>query len=191
MADQGLTERSAFSAWKPIKSPNISIDVRENQTLASIAAARGKAANVAAIFAADYGVELPATPACVSDRDVSVMWAGPDQWIVIADRAGGYDLERELKPKLAGIAAVVDQSDARVIVRIAGPRARTILAKGLPIDLHPRAFKTNDVAITHASHIGVIVWQVDDAPTFDIAMFRSFADSFTHWLRDASAEYLG
>ena len=88
------------------------------------------------------------------------------------------------------MSSIVDQSDARAVVRISGSRARDVLAKGVPIDLHPRAFKANNVAITHASHIGIIFWQIDDAPTYEIAMFRSFADSFAHWLIELSAEFV-
>ena len=95
-----------------------------------------------------------------------------------------------MKKKTAGLADVVDQSDGRAVIRISGPRARDVLAKGLPIDLHPRAFKANGVAISHTSHIGVIFWQTGTEPTYEIAMFRSFADSFTHWLKDAAAEYV-
>ena len=30
--------------------------------------------------------------------------------------------------------------------------------------------------------MGVTLWQVDDAPTYDIAVFRSLAGSFWKWL---------
>jgi sarcosine oxidase subunit gamma len=40
------------------------------------------------------------------------------------------------------------------------------------------------------SHIGVIIWQIDDVPTFEIALFRSFADRFWHWI-EASCAALG
>jgi sarcosine oxidase subunit gamma len=111
--------------------------------------------------------------------------------MAIAERGGSRDLEIELKKLLGDIANVVDHSDGRVVVRISGPRARDVLVKGIPIDLHPRAFKANDVAITHVSHIGVILWQLDDQPTYELALFRSYADSFVHWLADSAAEFEG
>ena len=37
-----------------------------------------------------------------------------------------------------GVAAVSDQSDARLVLRVSGPRVRDVLAKGVPVDLHPR-----------------------------------------------------
>ncbi len=33
------------------------------------------------------------------------------------------------------------------------------------------------------------LWQVDEAPTYEIAVPASFAGSFWHWLSDAAAEY--
>jgi len=35
----------------------------------------------------------------------------------------------------------------------------------------------------------VHLWQSDTAPTYDFAVFRSFAASFCEWLLDAAAEF--
>ena len=190
MVSQTLAARSAFTDWKPLKTSQLAIDVRETLTLASFAAFKGKKDQVKAAIRERYGVDLPDTPQRVEGKDIAFIWAGPDQWIAIAEREQNRDIEVELKPLLDGLSSVVDQSDARAVVQISGPRARDVLAKGMPIDLHPRAFKANNVAITHASHIGIIFWQIDDAPTYQIAMFRSFADSFVHWLLESSAEFV-
>ena len=190
MVSQTLAARPAFTDWKPLKTSQLAIDVRETLTLASFAAFKGKKDQVKAAIRERYGVELPDTPQRVEGKDIAFIWAGPDQWIAIAERGQDRDIEVELKPLLDGLSSIVDQSDARAVVRISGPPARDVLAKGVPIDLHPRAFKANNVAITHASHIGIIFWQIDDAPAYEIAMFRSFADSFAHWLLESSAEFV-
>jgi sarcosine oxidase subunit gamma len=75
------------------------------------------------------------------------------------------------------------------VLRLSGARVRDVLAKGLPIDLHPRAFRTGDATTSIISHIGIQLWQVDDAPTYDIVFFRSLAGSFWKWLTDSAAEY--
>ena len=59
----------------------------------------------------------------------------------------------------------------------------------MPIDLHPRAFKPGDTAVTCVAHIGVQLWQIDDAPTYEFAVARSLAQSFWHWLEASAAEY--
>lgn len=84
---------------------------------------------------------------------------------------------------------MTDQSDGRTILRIGGPRVRDALAKGIHIDLDPSAFKPGDTAITAVAYINVHFWQVDDRPTYDVAMFRSFSVAFWDWLSGAAAEY--
>lgn len=185
MASQPLAERSAFTHVKEMATPDLSISVRDDLTLASLAAAKGKREALVAAIQEKYGVSLPSTPERVEGNGIAFLWSGPDQWIAAAERTGGRDLERELKPVLAGLAAVTDQTDARAILRISGPRAREVLAKGVPLDLHPRVFAPGSVAITHASHIGVILWQLDAAPTYELAVFRSFAQSLADWVEES------
>lgn len=189
MADQALTPRSAFTDWYPPATPDLAVSALETLTMASFAAARGKEDALREAIRVAYGAQLPKGAGRVEGKGIAFVWAGPGQWLAVAGREQGRDLEAELKTTLAGIASVVDQSDGRVVVRISGARARDVLAKGVPIDLHPRAFRSGDVAITHASHIGVILWQTDDAPTYEVALFRSYADSFAHWLFESAAEY--
>jgi hypothetical protein len=44
-------------------------------------------------------------------------------------------------------------------------RVRDVLAKGVPLDLHPRSFRTGDVASTLVAYIGVQIQQLDERPT--------------------------
>jgi sarcosine oxidase subunit gamma len=76
-----------------------------------------------------------------------------------------------------------------MLLQAAGPRVRDALAKGLAIDLHPRVFTTGHAAVTAVAHIGVHIWQVDDSPTYEIAVPRSLAISFWRWLAASAAEY--
>lgn len=192
MADRILAAQSAFLELTPVKSAAFSVELREDLSMASITAGKGKVADVRAAMQSAYALDLPDTARRVEGNGICVIWHGPDQWIAMAERgANGRDLERELMPLLAGLAAVVDQSDGRAVVRVSGTRIRDVLAKGIPVDLHPRAFASNGVAITHASHIGIILWQTDAAPVYEIAMFRSFADSFAGWLMHSAAEFAG
>jgi sarcosine oxidase subunit gamma len=98
-------------------------------------------------------------------------------------------LAGDLAATLKGLASVSDQSDGRAILRISGSRARDVLAKGLPIDLHPSVFGPGSAATSVIALMGVTLWQVDDAPTYDLAVFRSLAGSFWTWLTDSAAEF--
>jgi methylglutamate dehydrogenase subunit D len=190
VAEPALVASSALLHSPPITHTSISVVARETLTMASIGALAGQSDALGGAIRSAYGVTLPDRPGRVEGNAIAFVWAGPGQWLAIADRGASRDLEVELKLALPGLASIVDHSDGRVVIRISGPRARDVLAKGVPIDLDPRAFRPGDAAITHASHIGVILWQIDDAPTYEVALFRSYADSFAHWIEDAAAEFV-
>lgn len=162
---------------------------RPGVALVHVAARRGQTPALAAAVRAAYGLDLPETPRRIEGSSLAFAWAGSDQWLAMTEDSGRYDLESELRAATAGLASVSDQSDGRAVMRLSGPRARDVLAKLIPIDFHPRAFQPGHVAITHASHIGVIVWQLDDVPAYEIAPFRSLAGSLWRWLGDAGAEF--
>jgi sarcosine oxidase subunit gamma len=86
-------------------------------------------------------------------------------------------------------ASVFDQSGSRVLLELRGPRARDVLAKGVSIDLHPRAFRTGDVAVTTASHLAVHLWQVADEPVYRLLVVRTYFNSLWRWLAASAAEY--
>lgn len=113
------------------------------------------------------------------------VWSGPDRWLLSAER----DVEAELRQLLGQTASVSDQTDARCVIRVSGPRAREALAKGVPLDLHPRAFGVGDAATTLAAHVSVQIWQLDDGPSYDLAVARGYAADFTAFLLHAAAEF--
>lgn len=177
-----LAQKLAFED-AAISVSGFSCTPRDDVMLASIAPWAGKYDEVSRKLKERYGLDLPAAGLSAGNDSMRLIWGGEGLWYALGARVAGRDLEVELKSLLSGVAAIVDHSDGRAIVRVSGARTRDVLAKGIPIDLHARAFKPGQVAITHASHIGVILWQVDDKPTYDIAMFRSFSGSFVSWLK--------
>jgi sarcosine oxidase subunit gamma len=91
------------------------------------------------------------------------------------------------------VASVSDQSDGYTLIRLSGACVRDTLAKLIPIDVHARAFQAGQVASTVAAHIGVTLWRLpdesDQAPVFELLMFRSLTRSFWHALAEAAAEH--
>jgi sarcosine oxidase subunit gamma len=97
-----------------------------------------------------------------------------------------------LRAALGDCAAISDQSGGGAVLRLAGPRVREVLAKGVMIDLHPSTFAPGDVAVTAAAHVGLTLWRLPDDATgavFEVAVARSLAGSFWHWLAASAAEY--
>ena len=186
-----LLERSALAGVMPPgrsgePSGPAGVTARElpPQGCAHVAA---RAASLPALLDAmrGLGVALPERPGWSDGGGFRAVWVGPERWLVF----GGGDMERTLRDRLGALASVSDQSDSRVVLRLSGPRVRDALAKMLPVDLHPRAFHAGDAAVTLAGHIGVAVWQLDDAPTYDLAVARSYAGSLAEHLIAAAAEY--
>ena len=115
---------------------------------------------------------------------------GPGKWLAMDDKHGTAFVQT-LETKLQGLASVVEQSGGLGVLRLAGPALPETLEKGVQIDLAPGAFPVGSVAVTSIAHIGVTLWKVDAAPTIEIAVARSLAGSFFHWLElSASAHGL-
>ena len=136
---------------------------------------------------AALGCVLPTAPNSVQTAaEVTVLWLGPDEWLVLAEPGREASLVDELVAAMDGVpASVVDVSGNRARLRLAGPGAREVLAKGCPLDLHPRAMKPGDCAQTVLARTAVILHQVDDRPCYDLYPRRSFAPYLAAWLRDA------
>jgi sarcosine oxidase subunit gamma len=165
------------------------ISERAGTALASVMARKGKAADLCARAKERFGVDLPMTPRRAAEGRIHFIWAGPGRWLAEAPDEVPSTFERSLREVLCGLASVTSQSDGRSIIRISGPKAREVLAKGVPLDLDPRVFGPGDTAMTVVGHINVHFWQTDTVPTYDFAVFRSFAASFCEWLLDAAAEF--
>lgn len=192
MSNYALESRSALARAAEDSRSGVTLELVDDRTIAHVAARKGQTDALAAEFSRHFQIDLPRKPGIVTTPSISAMWAGPDQWLVFAPGEDGRDLEQELRPRFGASASIADQSDARTLVRIAGPASRSVLAKLLPIDIHPRAFPAGSVAITHAAHIGVIVWRSDKPRTDDcfmLACARSYAQSFWHALVESAAEF--
>jgi sarcosine oxidase subunit gamma len=135
------------------------------------------------------GCSLPRTPntfrvAAVADR---VLWLGPDEWLILAPEGREPALVQALRQAAGdGFAAVVELGSGQTVIELTGARAREVIAKGCPLDLHPRAFGPGRCAQSRLARTLVTLAQLDDAPTFELIVRRSFADYLWQWLLDAS-----
>jgi heterotetrameric sarcosine oxidase gamma subunit len=187
MSDRSIfTARTAFRTLSATSPSLAGVTILERDRL-QIATVIARDPSFGPRVKACYDVDVPTGPHACSGPSVTFLGIGPRTWL--AQREGGVPLTEELSDALGDCAAIADQSDGYAVLRIWGDRARAAFEKGLSIDLHPRSFGPGDVAVTTCSHVGVIVHQVDDEPTYDIAMFRSYASAFCHWLTESAAEY--
>jgi methylglutamate dehydrogenase subunit D len=167
----------------------ITLALRNDLAMATVIARRGHHDQLAERVRSTFGIDLPGKARRNEAGPTAFVWSGPGQWLACAEGIEPLMFEERLRSELSGLASVSDQSDSRIIVRVAGSHARDMLAKGVMVDLHPRAFRPGDVALTTVAYVGVHLWQIDAAPTYELAVYRSFAGSFWHWLIDAGAEF--
>jgi len=119
----------------------------------------------------------------------SVLWLGPDEWLVVAAEGRNDKLCAELRAALQGVHhSVTDVSANRTIIEIAGAEARLALAKGCPLDLHGNAFRPPQCAQTLLAKSQVILQCIDGRPVLRLFVRISFAPYVAEWLLDAAAE---
>jgi methylglutamate dehydrogenase subunit D len=172
-----------------VRPARVCVCERTDLALASVLARRGADSTLASKVRETFGIELPMLPRRSAAGSLAFVWAGPGHWLATCEGEAGHRFEARLRTALAGLASISDQSDGRAVLRITGLCARDTLAKGLPVDLDPSVMQPGGALVSAIAHIGVHVWQLDAAPTYDCAISRSYAQSFWHWLEASAAEY--
>lgn len=137
------------------------------------------------------GQELPLRPnTAMAIGDGTMVSLRPRDWLLVrhdpAGRRGGFAVD--LRRRLDGVALVIDQSHGRVVLRLQGPASRSVLQKGIDIDLDRVAFRRGEVAQTGIAGMAVLVHAVADE-AFDLYGNRSFALSLLDWLLEAGREW--
>ena len=170
LADVAVQGR--FGAGKG--APGVQLSVRHPLVIVSVIARKDKAEALSSALAGLSGC--------------TVQWAGAEQYYAVSETHAEGVLHRELVEKLAGLASVADQSHGRVVIRIGGPKARQVLAKGTPVDLHTDEFPLGKSAVTQMAHIGVHLTRTGE-DAFELSVFRGFAENFWEWLTGQAEEF--
>jgi sarcosine oxidase subunit gamma len=137
-----------------------------------------------------FGLVLPTTPNTTSPKDgLTALWLGPMSWLLVA--AEGSTLA-DFAGKRATIngarGALFDITASCVAWTVGGPRAAMVLAKGCPLDFHPRAFAEGACAQSLFGHVNVLFHR-RDASSFTLIVARSFARGVWRALCLSAAQY--
>jgi sarcosine oxidase subunit gamma len=196
MADGKVLSRSALAGLASPRhlgavAPTAGVCIREIASFAAIGVntRRGRSGEVCAILSRHAGSPVQDAAGRVGSANLAITGTAPGQWLVMSRGPDARKWLDSVCADLNGIAAVTDQGDGRVVLEVLGSRARDTLAKGIPVDLDATAFKVGDAAQTTASHIGLQIALIDNAPTFEIISARSTAESLWSWLVASAAEY--
>ena len=148
-----------------------------------------------AAFADGIGLTVPvAANRAVVEGELTMLWLGPNEWLLTHATLSGPELEQKTVNALAECrAAVTDVSESRTIIRLTGTELRALLAKGCGLDFRPQSFRVDDcpssvLARCHATfHFRAQGTAQGD--TVDVYVHRSFAEYAWNWLQDAALEY--
>ena len=119
-----------------------------------------------------------------------MLWLGPDEWLVRSatahDAARTAPLQAKLGDGVEGVfASAVDIGSGYTVLEISGTRTRDVLARGCPLDLHPKLFGEGQCAQSHYFKASMTLLPTG-ADSFEIVVRRSFADYFVKIMLDAA-----
>ena len=154
---------------------------------------RGKAGDprFAGAVGSVMGDGLPIVPNTLTEMNGNTMyWLGPDEWLIVTPDDSRRRIEHDLRRALtAQHFALTDVSGGQTALRLHGTHVRDVLAKGCPIDFHPRVFGIGQCAQSHLGKAPVLIGQIEEQPYFELVVRRSFAEYVWTWLGEAAEEY--
>lgn len=166
-----------FDGLTSEKGRGVSVKCLYGFGMAQVFAANGKTTAV------ERALKIKETPGkAIISKDYSAIPVAPGQWMVVSATAKSDGFSDRLRSKLKKNGYVSEQSDARIIFRISGPRARELMQKGCSLDLHPSVTGKGWCAQTQMAQAGVIILQTSDAPVYEVMVYSGFAQHFAEWL---------
>lgn len=161
--------------------------------LQDILTLRGNAANPAFVQAVSNttGLALPVQANSASlgsgaQSGTQLLWLGPDEWLLKLPLGQGVAMEATLRSALQGQHyAVVQVGSGNTTLTLQGPGAADLLARGCPLDLHPRVFGTGALAQSHIAKANVVLLCLQAGQSYEITVRRSFASYLFNWLCEA------
>ncbi len=164
--------------------------IRERRMeVVQVIARRERVDACAAAVTSATGIRLRGPNTAVHAGEFSAVWIQPRNWLVMRPWQSEGALFRLLRTACGEDGAVVDQTGGKVVLRISGRHARTVMEKGCRVDLHPKVFSPGSAAVTPIAHVNVVLTQAGDAPDYDLILPSSFAETFLEWLEMSAAEF--
>lgn len=155
-------------------------------SLVQLSLRRGQSDTLAGIMRTVFGLDLPPPGRAAAAGELTALWMQPSARLLMAppDKPGA--LARSVKDACGDIGSVVDQTQGRAVLRLFGARGRDVLARICRLDLHPRAFRPGCVAVTPIAELACLLYQRDDAPSFELIVPASCAGWFAQAVRRAA-----
>jgi sarcosine oxidase subunit gamma len=165
----------------PVDLGGLRLSEVEPGPVTSVAAFKGKDAEVSTAMQAAHGMHMPAPNGMREAGEARALWFAPRMALVM-----GVAVD----DSLAAHAALTDQSDAWAVVRLEGPQAADVLARVTPIDLRAGAFGPGSTARTEVQHMQASITCLGEN-LYQVMVFRAFAETLVHDLKTAMQAVAG
>lgn len=170
-----LIAKTPLNGMAPLEVGAARLSEVDLGVLTSLAPYKAKGAALSKGLKTAHGMAMPGPGRATGKDGARAIWFGHDMALLAGPAPA---------PALAEHAALTDQSDAWVCVRLDGDAARDVLARLTPLDLRESVFKRGHTARTELQHMAVSITRVA-ADGFLILAFRSMADTLRHDLESA------
>ena len=168
--------------------PGITLCERPYLSIIQVAAYADTAEETGNVIQGLIGASPPMPPnRSVMVDSTQICWIGPHKWWIIETEHRRR--AESMASRLGNDAAVTTQGHGRCCIRLSGPNARDLLAKGCTLDFHPSRFSAGHCAQTSLGHVNTLINCINDEPVFDLFVLRSYAVSFWEWTTDAAREF--
>ncbi|WNE94315.1 sarcosine oxidase subunit gamma family protein [Streptomyces luomodiensis] len=194
MTVETSTRVSPLSAWQDrLARLPAGLRVRELPFLTQLTLRVEPGGAAAKAVEAALDTALPGPVRAESSGDVTVVWLGPDEWLLVAPDGRRHELLTRLRTAIGEeFATVTDVSAQRTTLALSGPLVRTVLAHGCAIDLDPRVTPVGACPTTLLARAPVtLVVRAEGASAVWLLVRSSFASYLATWLLDACTEYRG
>jgi sarcosine oxidase subunit gamma len=183
MADAALELRSPLEGLALPTGPRLAL--AEAPPAARFILRGGEAVRVACGMV--FGAEPPSRLGPAGEgAQRAALWLGPDEWLLIADRADVAAIGDVLESVLEGTAhSLVDVSHRQIGLIASGPTAARIVNAGCPLDLGLEAFPVGFATRTLFDKVEIVLWRRAEA-AFRIEVWRSFAPHLAASLAEAA-----
>ncbi len=170
-----LVAKTPLDGMEPLTVGTVTLKEVDLGALTTLAPYKGQDKALSSALKTAHGMAMPGPNRASGKDGARAIWFG-HRAILLAGPAPDKSLSKH--------AAVTDQSDAWVAVRLDGAGTEAVLARLTPIDLRPTVFKRGHTARTELQHMMASITRVS-GQGFLILTFRSFADTLVHDIETA------
>ena len=137
-------------------------------------------------------ISLPTSPNTTANNDkITALWLSPKEWLITVNPSIDTAEVESLQNHISDIHALaLDVSDRWTAINVSGKKAKEVLSKGTTFDLDSSVFGSGACAQTTLWTVNVIIYQIDEKPTFDIFVDSTMARFLWQWLDYSSKEFV-